>query len=313
MSFKTNSLVKLNSGHSIPIIGFGLWQTKPSEAIDSVFAALEAGYRHIDSAKIYGNERDAVEGILRFLEKPGQTVKREDIFYTTKIWNADQGYEKGLAAIDEALDKLSGHSKEGQTDRNIGYIDLLLIHNPVTSKEKRLGTWKALQEGLKTGKIKSIGVSNYGIPHLEELFNWEGQTITPAVNQLELHPWLQRTELVEYLRNKNILPVAYSPLTRGQRFDDPKLVELTKRYNKSPAQILVKWSIQAGFVPLPKSTHPQRIKDNIDIDDFELSAKEVEELGDKNENGFTVWDPIVFPVDVDTKGSVNFPEFVKFV
>ncbi len=313
MSFKTNSLVKLNSGHSIPIIGFGLWQTKPSEAIDSVFAALEAGYRHIDSAKIYGNERDAVEGILRFLEKPGQTVKREDIFYTTKIWNADQGYEKGLAAIDEALDKLSGHSKEGQTDCNIGYIDLLLIHNPVTSREKRLGTWKALQEGLKTGKIKSIGVSNYGIPHLEELFNWEGQTITPAVNQLELHPWLQRTELVEYLRNKNILPVAYSPLTRGQRFDDPKLVELTKRYNKSPAQILVKWSIQAGFVPLPKSTHPQRIKDNIDIDDFELSAKEVEELGDKNENGFTVWDPIVFPVDVDTKGSVNFPEFVKFV
>ncbi|CDO51466.1 hypothetical protein DV113_002936 [Geotrichum candidum] len=313
MSFKTNSLVKLNSGHSIPIIGFGLWQTKPSEAIDSVFAALEAGYRHIDSAKIYGNERDAVEGILRFLEKPGQTVMREDIFYTTKIWNADQGYEKGLAAIDEALDKLSGHSKEGQTDRNIGYIDLLLIHNPVTSREKRLGTWKALQEGLKTGKIKSIGVSNYGIPHLEELFNWEGQTITPAVNQLELHPWLQRTELVEYLRNKNILPVAYSPLTRGQRFDDPKLVELTKRYNKSPAQILVKWSIQAGFVPLPKSTHPQRIKDNIDIDDFELSAKEVEELGDKNENGFTVWDPIVFPVDVDTKGSVNFPEFVKFV
>ncbi|KAF5111286.1 hypothetical protein DV452_004410 [Geotrichum candidum] len=313
MSFKTNSLVKLNSGHSIPIIGFGLWQTKPSEAIDSVFVALEAGYRHIDSAKIYGNERDAVEGILRFLEKPGQTVKREDIFYTTKIWNADQGYEKGLAAIDEALDKLSGHSKEGQTDRNLEYIDLVLIHNPVTSREKRLGTWKALQEGLKTGKIKSIGVSNYGIPHLEELFNWEGQTITPAVNQLELHPWLQRTELVEYLRNKNIVPVAYSPLTRGQRFNDPKLVELTKRYNKSPAQILVKWSIQAGFVPLPKSTHPQRIKDNIDIDDFELSAKEFEELGDKNENGFTVWDPIVFPVDADTKGSVNFPEFVKFV
>lgn len=313
MSFKTSSLVKLNSGYSIPIIGFGVCLIEPSETVEPVLAALEVGYRHIDCAKYYNNERDAVEGILRFLEKPGQTVKREDIFYTTKIWNADQGYEKGLAAIDEALDKLSGHSKEGQTDRNIGYIDLLLIHNPVTSREKRLGTWKALQEGLKTGKIKSIGVSNYGIPHLEELFNWEGQTITPAVNQLELHPWLQRTELVEYLRNKNILPVAYSPLTRGQRFDDPKLVELTKRYNKSPAQILVKWSIQAGFVPLPKSTHPQRIKDNIDIDDFELSAKEVEELGDKNENGFTVWDPIVFPVDVDTKGSVNFPEFVKFV
>ncbi|KAF5097269.1 hypothetical protein DV451_003901 [Geotrichum candidum] len=312
MSFKTNSLVKLNSGHSIPRIGFGVFQTEPSETTDSVFVALEAGYRHIDSAKIYGNERDAVEGILKFLEKPGKTVKREDIFYTTKIWNADQGYEKSIVAINESLDKLSGHSKEGQTDRNLGYIDLILIHNPITSREKRLGTWKALQEALKTGKVKSIGVSNYGIPHLEELFNWEGQTITPAVNQIELHPWLQRTELVDYLRNKNIVPVAYSPLTRCQRFDDPKLVELAKRYNKSPAQILIKWSLQAGFVPIPKSTHPQRIKDNIDVDDFELSAKEVEELGDKNENGFTVWDPITFPVDVDTKGNTNFKEFMEF-
>lgn len=111
MSFKTDSLVKLNSGHSIPRIGFGVFQTEPSETTDSVFVALEAGYRHIDSAKIYGNERDAVAGILKFLEKPGQTVKREDIFYTTKIWNDDQGYEKGLAGIDEALDKLSGHSR----------------------------------------------------------------------------------------------------------------------------------------------------------------------------------------------------------
>ena len=306
MSFKTNSLVKLNSGHSIPIIGFGLWQTKPSEAIDSVFAALEAGYRHIDSAKIYGNERDAVEGILRFLEKPGQTVKREDIFYTTKIWNADQGYEKGLAAIDEALDKLSGHSKEGQTDRNIGYIDLLLIHNPVTSREKRLGTWKALQEGLKTGKIKSIGVSNYGIPHLEELLNWDGLVIKPAVNQLELHPWLQRPELVGYLRDKNIVLVAYKPLTRGKRFGEPQLIEYAKRYNKSVAQILIKWALQAGSVPLVKSVHDQRIKENFDVDDFELSAEDFDKLGDKHENGVTGWDPTVYPIDADTDGSVNF-------
>ncbi|KAF5109671.1 hypothetical protein DV454_004953 [Geotrichum candidum] len=312
MSFKTNSLVKLNSGHSIPIIGFGLYQTKASEATDCVLLALEDGYRHIDTAIAYYNERDSAEGALRFLEKPGQTVKREDIFYTTKIWCDNQGYEKATAAIQASLDKLSGHSKEGQTDRNLGYIDLILIHNPITSREKRLGTWKALEEAFKAGKVKSIGVSNYGIPHLEELFNWEGQTITPAVNQLELHPWLQRTELIEYLRNKNIVPEAYSPLTRGKRFDDPKLVELAKRYNKSPAQILIKWSIQAGFVPLPKSVHPQRIKENIDIDDFELSAEDFDALGDKNENGFVIWDPIDFPVDVDTKGSTNFPEFVKF-
>ena len=313
MSFKTNSLVKLNSGHSIPVIGFGLWEATLSEAVDSVFVALEAGYRHIDTAKYYKNERDAVEGILRFLEKPGQTVKREDVFYTTKIFHFDQGYEKSLAGIDEALDKLSGYSKEGQKDRNLGYIDLLLIHEPISSREKRLGTWKALQEAVKAGKVKSIGVSNYGIAHLEELFNWEGQTITPAVNQLELHPWLQRTELVEYLRKKNIVPEAYSPLTRGIRFNDPKLVELTKRYNKSPAQILIKWSIQAGFVPLPKSVHAQRIKDNIDIDDFELSKEEFEGLGDKNENGYTVWDPINFPVDIDTKDDPNFERLVDHV
>ena len=234
------------------------------------------------------------------MDKPGQTIKRENIFYTTKIWDEDQGYEKATAAIDAALDKLSGHSKEDQTSRNLGYIDLELIHDPLTNTKKRLGTWKALQESLKTGKIKSIGVSNYGIPHLEELLNWDGLVIKPAVNQIELHPWLQRRELVAYLRERNIVPVAYSPLTRGKRFDDPKLVELAKRYNKSPAQILVKWSLQAGFVPLVKSVHLQRIKDNIDVDDFELSAEDFKKLGDKNENGYIIWDPTVHPVDADS-------------
>ncbi|KAF5110623.1 hypothetical protein DV453_000680 [Geotrichum candidum] len=299
MSFKTNSLVKLNSGYTIPIIGLGVYKATPSEATDSVLVALEAGYRHVDSAKAYNNERDCAEGILKFLEKPGQTVKREDIFYTTKIWNDDHGYEKATAAIDAALDKLSGFSKEGQTTRNLEYIDLVLIHSPLSNREKRLGTWKALQEAVKAGKIKSIGVSNYGIPHLEELLNWDGLVIKPAANQIELHPWLQRPELVGYLRNKDIVPVAYAPLTRGQRLDDPQLAEYAKRYNKSPAQILIKWSIQAGFVSLPKSINPQRIKDNIDIDDFEFSAEDFEKLGDKNENGVTGWDPTVHPVDAD--------------
>ncbi|CDO51502.1 hypothetical protein DV495_004716 [Geotrichum candidum] len=299
MSFKTNSVVKLNSGYNIPRIGLGVFKAESSEATDSVLVALEAGYRHIDSAKYYNNERDSVEGILKFLEKPGQTVKREDIFYTTKIWNDDHGYEKATAAIDAALDKLSGYSKEDQTSRNLEYIDLVLIHSPLSNREKRLGTWKALQEAVKAGKIKSIGVSNYGIPHLEELLNWDGLVIKPAVDQIELHPWLQRPELVGYLRNKYIVPVAYSPLTRGQRLDDPQLAEYAERYNKSPAQILIKWSIQAGFVPLPKSINPQRIKDNIDIDDFELSVEDFEKLGDKNENGVTGWDPTVHPVDAD--------------
>ena len=306
MSFKTSSLVKLNSGYSIPIIGFGVCLIEPSETVEPVLAALEVGYRHIDCAKYYNNERDAVEGILRFLEKPGQNVKREDIFYTTKIWNSDHGYEKTTAAIDAALDKLSGYSKEDQTSRNLEYIDLVLIHSPLSNKEKRLGTWKALQEAVKAGKIKSIGVSNYGIPHLEELLNWDGLVIKPAVDQIELHPWLQRPELVGYLRKKNIVPVAYKPLTRGKRFDEPQLIEYAKRYNKSVAQILIKWSLQSGFVPLVKTVHTQRMKENLDVDDFELSAEDFDKLGDKHENGVTGWDPTVYPIDADTDGSVNF-------
>ena len=306
MSFETSSFVKLNSGYSIPIIGFGVCLIEPSEIVEPVLAALEVGYRHIDCAKYYNNERDAVEGILKFLEKPGQTIKREDIFYTTKIWNSDHGYEKTTAAIDAALDKLSGYSKEDQTTRNLGYIDLVLIHSPMTNKERKLGSWKGLQEAVKAGKIKSIGVSNYGIPHLEELLNWDGLVIKPAVDQIELHPWLQRPELVGYLRKKNIVPVAYKPLTRGKRFDEPQLIEYVKRYNKSVAQILIKWSLQSGFVPLVKTVHPQRMKENLDVDDFELSAEDFDKLGDKNENGVTGWDPTVYPIDADTDGSVNF-------
>lgn len=299
MSYKTKTPVKLNSGYEIPRIGLGVFQTEASEAADAVVSALEFGYRHVDTAKIYKNERNTVEGILRFLEKPGNTVKREEIFYTTKIWNTDHGYENTTTAIEEAIEKLSGESKENQKDRNLKYIDLVLVHSPLSNTTKRLGTWKALQEAVKAGKIRSIGISNYGIPHIEELLNWEGLEIKPAVNQIELHPWLQRTELVEYLREKGIVPEAYSPLTRGQRLDDEQLVEYAKRYNKSPAQILIKWSIQAGFVTLPKSVHAQRIKDNINIDDFELSAKDFENLGDKNENGVTGWDPTTHPVNAD--------------
>ncbi|KAF5101961.1 hypothetical protein D0Z00_000616 [Geotrichum galactomycetum] len=298
MSNLSNSTFKLNSGYEIPRVGLGFYLTSASDASGAVVSALESGYRHIDSAKFYENERDAVEGILRFLETPGNTVKREDIFYTTKIWNDDHGYEQTTAAIAEALDKLSGDSKPEQKDRNLAYIDLVLIHSPYSNREKRLGSWKALQEAVKAGKIKSIGVSNYGIPHLEELLNWEGLEVKPAINQIELHPWLQRTELVEYLRKHDIVPEAYTPLTRGQKLNDPQLLEFAKRYNKSPAQILIKWSLQAGFVTLPKSVNPDRIKANIDIDDFELTPEDFDKLGDKtsvaNSSG---WDPTTYPVD----------------
>lgn len=288
----SNSLVKLSSGHSIPSIGLGVYLTAADTAADIVETALSIGYRHVDSARIYRNERSSCEGILRFLDA-NPDVKRSEVFYTTKIWDLDHGYEKTKAAIAESVDRLSGTSE--QEGRTLGYIDLVLIHSPQTSKDLRLGTWKALQEAVQAGLIKSIGVSNYGIPHVQELLDWDGLVIKPSVNQLELHPWLQRTELVDYCRSKGIVLEAYSPLTRGQRLStDPQLQEYSKKYGKSPAQILVKWSLTAGFVTLPKSVHKERIQDNFDIADFELTPEDFKNLGDPKEYGITGWDPTTY-------------------
>lgn len=299
MSVRTNALVNLNSGYKIPVVGLGVYLTQADIAPKAVYTALKAGYRHVDSARIYRNERDSVEGILRYLEDHPE-VKREEIFYTTKIWDGEHGYEATKAAIEESLDRLSGEpgpdgkAKEG---RSLRYIDLVLIHSPQSSPEKRLGTWRALQEAVAAGTIKSIGVSNYGEPHIRELLEWDGLKVKPAVNQIELHPWLQRRKLVKFLRDNDIVPEAYSPLTRAQKLDDMKLSEVAKKYGKSPAQILVKWSLQAGFVTLPKSVHEQRIIENIDIDDFELTEEDFNSLGDKDLNGVTGWDPTVYPID----------------
>lgn len=283
--------IKLSSGFSIPSIGLGVYQTATGTAADIVETALEIGYRHVDSAQIYRNERTASEGILRFLEK-NPSVKRSEIFYTTKVWDAEHGYEKTKASIDQSIKRLQGNGDDPK--RTLGYIDLALVHSPQSFKEKRLGTWKALQEAVDEGKIKSIGVSNYGAHHIDELLKWEGLRIKPVLNQIELHPWLQRTELVDYLRKHGIVAEAYSPLTRGQRLEDPQLVALSKKYNKSAAQILIKWSLQSGFVTLPKSVHADRIKSNFEVFDFELTKEDFEALGDKNAYGVTGWDPVKY-------------------
>lgn len=295
-SVKTSDNVKLNDGNSIPVIGLGVYQTEPDAAPTAVLDALNAGYRHVDSARFYNNERDTAEGVLKFLDSHPE-VSRSSIFYTTKMFDADHGYELTKKAIAESLDKLTGESTAAQKDRTLKYIDLVLIHSPQSNRERRLGTWKALQEAVDAGQVKSIGVSNYGIPHLEELLGWEGLKIKPVLNQIELHPWLQRVELVDFMRSKDIVPEAYSPLTRGEKLNDPNLVELAKKYNKSPAQVLVKWSIQAGFVTLPKSVQQARIKANIDVDDFELSKEDFEGLGDKKAYIVTAWDPTGYPID----------------
>lgn len=302
LNVKTNDLITLNSGRSIPAVGLGVYQIEPAEAQRSVKFAFNSGYRHADSAKAYRNERDTIEGILQFMDE-NEEYTRDDIFYTTKLPGADHGYNKAKLAIHVMIEQLRGHSNHKDKHRNLHYIDLILIHSPLSNREKRLGTWKALEEAVATGKVKSIGVSNYGIPHLKELLTWDDLEIKPAVNQLELHPWLQRRELIEYMREHDIKPEAYSPLTRGKMFDDPTLVELGKKYNKSPAQILVKWSLYSGFIPLPKSVHENRIKENIDVDDFELTKEEYESLGDKDAYKPVAWDPTTHPVDDDASNS----------
>lgn len=277
--------IQLSAGNSIPQLGFGVYLAQAAEAPDIVVTALETGYRHIDTAAFYKNEAAVGEGVAKFL-KAHPEVSRSDIFYTTKIWETDYGYEKAKAGIKERLAQVP----------QLEYIDLLLIHSPnASSPEIRLGTWKAMQEAVEEGKVKSIGVSNYGIKHIQELLNWDGLKIKPVVNQIELNPWLQRVELVNFLRENGIVPEAYSPLTRGKRLDDPEIAALAKKYGKSPAQILIKWSLQKGFVSIPKSVTKKRIEDNFNVFDFELSKEDFENFGDPKDYYITGWDPTVSP------------------
>lgn len=294
--------IKLNSGHSIPQLGLGVYLTSKDTAAKVVQEALEEGYRHVDSAAIYGNEVESAQGIIDFLnsDKAKKTsTTRADIFFTTKIWEVNHGYDKTKAAIEESFQRV----------KDLKYIDLLLIHSPrvqvpeglsatesaAERKKIRLGTWKALQEAVEQGIVKSIGISNYGIAHIQELLSWDGLKIKPSVNQIELHPWLQRTELVEFGRKHGIAAEAYSPLTRGQKLKDPQLAALAEKYNKTPAQILVRWSVQKGFITLPKSVHRDRIIENYSVWDFEITQSDLDLLGGKNLNGVTGWDPTIDP------------------
>lgn len=292
----SNKYIKLNSGHSIPQVGLGVYLTEADVASKVVKQALEVGYRHVDSATIYGNEAETAQGILDFL-KENPSVKRSEIFYTTKIWEVDHGYESTKTGIAKSLEKAKG----------LEYIDLLLIHSPraqvpgddiVAKREKRLGTWKALQEAVEQGTVKSIGVSNYGAHHIKEILEWDGLKVKPAVNQIELHPWLQRTELVAFSRSHGIHLEAYSPLTKGRKFKDtvdPGLAALSKKYNKTPAQILIRWSIQQGFITLPKSVNLNRLIENFNVWDFEIAEDDLNSLGGKDLYELTSWDPIVDP------------------
>ncbi|KAK9452574.1 NADP-dependent oxidoreductase domain-containing protein [Dipodascopsis uninucleata] len=275
--------IGLSSGFKIPVIGFGVYKTSKDEAGPLTYDALMAGYRHIDSAQFYNNEQEVSEGIAKWLSED-ESRKREDVFYTTKV--AHVGYDITKRSVIESLEKA----------KSIDYIDLLLIHSPFGTKAERLGSWKAMQEFVEDGSVKSIGVSNYGIHHIQELFDFDELKIKPVLNQIELNPWLCRKELVDFCFANGIEVEAYSPLTRGHRINDPEIVAMGKKYNKSPAQILIRWCLQRGYIPLPKTANPARVSENLDVFDFEISAEDMKSLSHEDQYYVTnpQWDPTTY-------------------
>ena len=253
----------LANGAKIPCIGFGTWQSNDGqEAYNAVLFALRAGYRHIDTAAAYGNEASVGRAINDFLKE--SSVKREELFITSKLWNADHGYEKACAGIQKSLDLL-----------NLDYMDLYLIHwpNPIAFRdcwqEANAGAWKAMEEFFEKGKIKNLGVSNFMPHHLEELA--KTQKIAPLVNQVKLCPGETQVKTAPYCKEHNILLEAYSPMGTGKIFENKDMIALSKKYGRSIAQICIRWSLQQGYLPLPKSVTESRIKENLNVFDFELT------------------------------------------
>ncbi|AEP01503.1 aldo/keto reductase [Weizmannia coagulans] len=255
--------LKFNNGVEIPQLGLGVFLVKEeNELKNAVKAALETGYRHIDTAMIYGNETYVGEAIRE------SGVDRKEIFITSKVWNYDHGYEETKAAFQASLDRLG-------TD----YLDLYLIHWP---SPKYIETWKAMEELYHEGKIKAIGVSNFQIHHLEDLL--AHSEVVPVINQIETHPEFPQNELHEFLKQHNILHEAWGPLGQGKNnlLEQPVLVELGKKYGKTPAQIVLRWHVERGIVVIPKSVTPSRIKENSEIFDFSLTPEDMEKIASLN-------------------------------
>ncbi|MFD1065165.1 aldo/keto reductase [Oceanobacillus locisalsi] len=249
--------VTLNNGLEMPQLGFGVWKVENQEAIPAVEHALKAGYRSLDTAKVYGNE----EGVGQAIENSG--VPREDIFLTTKVWNADQGYEETLKAFDASLERLG-------TD----YVDLYLIHWPAPDFDQYIDTYKAMEKIYKDGKAKAIGVCNFEVEHLDRLLN--ECEVVPAVNQVECHPYLQQKELRAFCRENGIYVEAYSPLMNGKDvLEDEALTQLAEKKEKTIAQVILRWHLQSDLIVIPKSVTPSRIEANLEVFDFELDEEDI--------------------------------------
>lgn len=260
--------VTLNNGVEMSWFGLGVYQAKEgAEVIQAVKAAIRAGYRSIDTAALYRNEEGVGQAVREAMEENGLT--RDQLFITSKVWNSDQGYESTLQAFETSLSKL-----------NLGYIDLFLVHWPVKGKYK--DTWRALEKIYAEGKVRAIGVSNFQIHHLEDLL--ADAKVVPAVNQVELHPYLTQKELLQYCHAKGIQTEAWSPLGQGQLLDHETLKEIAAKYGKTTAQVILRWDLQVGVVTIPKSVRAERIAENADIFDFELGEEDIREIDRLNQN-----------------------------
>ncbi|KDQ14807.1 hypothetical protein BOTBODRAFT_32161 [Botryobasidium botryosum FD-172 SS1] len=269
------STVRLSTGYLMPRLGFGVYLN--DDCAPACEVALKNGYRHIDSAQAYHNE----EQVGRAFRESG--LKREEIFITTKCLSNTGGYQAALDGVDASLKRFG-----------LDYIDLFLIHDPYAGPQRRIDIWKALIEAKKAGKIRTIGVSNFGIRHLEELER--AGLEKPSVNQLQVHPHFQQREIVEYCEKNSIFVEAYCPLIRG-KLDIPVLQSIAQKHNKEGAQVLIRWSLQKGFAPLPKSNTPSRIISNTDVYDFELDEEDIAALDalEKGKDGSVTWDPVDCP------------------
>ncbi|GAA5865735.1 hypothetical protein JCM3774_004984 [Rhodotorula dairenensis] len=281
--FTLSATVKLRNGSQMPRLGFGVFQSSNAKA--STAHALAMGYRHIDSARYYHNEEEVCAAVQKFSETmPNQGTGK--VWLTTKVMGHEHGTEATRKAVDESVAIAAKYGLKW---------DLFLLHDPTAGKEKRLEAWKVLIEKRDAGAFQAIGVSNFGVEHLKQIE--EAGLEVPEVNQVELHPFAQQKPIVEYCEQRGIVIEAYCPILRGQRFDDPTLQKLAKKHDVSVPQILIRWSLQEGFVPLPKSDTPGRIQANADLENFELDPIDMQDLDalDEGARGAISWNPVDRP------------------
>ncbi len=264
---------KLNNNIIMPLIGLGVYDMYHHEAEQAVESALEIGYKLIDTACMYQNEKEIGNAIKR------SSIKREDIFITTKLNNTYHGYDQALKAFDVSLQKLQ-----------LDYIDLYLIHWPI--KSGRRESWRALEKLYIDKRVRAIGVANYTVPFLQELKTYA--SFIPAVNQIEFTPWLFQKDVLDYCNNEGIQMQSYSPLTRGIKFNDPRLIQLSKKYEKTPAQIILNWNIQLGVSTIPKSVKRERLQENFDALNFKLTLEDIHSMNTLNENFRICEDPMQY-------------------